>query len=151
MESIDYTSYRTTKNRLHSLIKPFDYRIFMKIINPIICNNRGLDVDCAKWVIKLQSIEVIQFLKEIGVSLKDFGKDIQISDQQISKKQIKQLIPEITNTEIEKVLNPILEQREFSISEPKWARYISLDELHSFLYLIGEPVQRPIPKVIELI
>ena len=151
MESIDYTSYRTTKNKLYSMIKPFDYRAFIKIINPIICENRGLEMDSAKWAIKLQSVEVIQFLNQIGLPIIDFGEEIQISGQQISKKQIKQVIPQITNMEIEKVLNPILEQREFSITNSKWARYISLDELRSFLYLIGEPVQHPMHKVIELI
>ncbi|WP_156102302.1 hypothetical protein [Muricauda sp. MAR_2010_75] len=133
------------------MIKPFDYRAFIKIINPIVCENRGLEMDSAKWAIKLQSVEVIQFLNQIGLPLIDFGENIQISGQQISKKQIKQMIPEVTNTEIEKVLNPILEKRIFSVSDPKWARYVSLDELRTFLFIIGETIQRPIHKVVELI
>jgi len=148
---IEYTSYRTTKNKLYSLLKPFDYRVFTNIINPIVSENRGLEMENAKWAIKLQSIEVIEFLNQTGVFLEDIGKDVQINEVQISKKQIKELIPEITNTEIEQVLNPILEERNFPFFNQKWARYVSLDELRLFLERIGEPVNIPNSKVVELI
>jgi hypothetical protein len=148
---IKYTSYRTTKSKLHSLIKPFDYRVFIDIINPIICENRGLEMDKAKWAIKLQSVEVIEFLNQTGIVIEDFGKDIQINEVQISKKQVKELIPEITNIEIEKVLNPIIEERNFTFSDQKWVRYVSLDELRLFLETIGEPMNIPASNIIELV
>jgi len=148
---IRYTSYRTTKSKLFSLIRPFDYRVFTDIINPIISENRGMDLGNAKWIIKLQSVEVIEFLNQTGIFVEDIGKDIEISEVQISKKQLKELIPEITNNEIEKELNPILNKRQFTFSEQKWVRYITLEELRTFLERIGEPFEIPDSKVVELV
>lgn len=148
---IEYTSYRTTKQKLYSMIKPFDYRVFINIINPIISENRGLELDSAKWAIKLQSIEVIEFLNQTGLFIDNIGKNIEISEVQISKKQLKDLIPEITNTEIEKVLNPILEERKFSFSDQKWIRYITCEEVQTFLARIGEPIKIPDSKIVELV
>ena len=108
-------------------------------------------MDKAKWAIKLQSVEVIEFLHQTGIFIEDFGKDIQINEVQISKKQVKELIPEITNIEIEKVLNPIIEERNFTFSDQKWVRYVSLDELRLFLETIGEPMNIPASNIIELV
>ncbi|MFN3137473.1 MAG: hypothetical protein ACE37L_07275 [Allomuricauda sp.] len=151
ISKIRYTSYRTTKSKLFSLIRPFDYRVFTDIINPIISENRGMDLDNAKWIIKLQSVEVIEFLNQTGIFIEDIGKDIEISEGQISKKQLKELIPEITNNDIEKELNPILEKRQFTFSEQKWVRYVTLEELRTFLEKIGEPLEIPDSKIVELI
>ncbi|WP_421807414.1 hypothetical protein [Flagellimonas sp.] len=151
ISKIRYTSYRTTKSKLFSLIRPFDYRVFTDIINPIISENRGMDLGNAKWIIKLQSVEVIEFLNQTGIFVEDIGKDIEISEGQISKKQLKELIPEITNNEIEKELNPILEKRQFTFSEQKWVRYINLEELRTFLEQIGEPFEIPESKIVELV
>ncbi|TXN36892.1 hypothetical protein FVB32_00985 [Flagellimonas hymeniacidonis] len=152
MEDIEYTSYRTTKRKLYELIKPFNYRVFTDLINPIISANRGLDITQAKWAIKLQSREVLLFLEQTGITIRNFGVDIQIDKKQISKKEIKGLIPEITNEEIEKTLNPIIScQRGAYISDPKWVRYVSMDELRMFLLKIGEPIQGVSNQIIELV
>lgn len=51
-----------------------------------------MDLGNAKWIIKLQSVEVIEFINQTGIFVEDIGKDIEISEGQISKKQLKELI-----------------------------------------------------------
>lgn len=152
MEDIEYISYRTTKRKLYELVKPINYSVFTDLINPIISANRELDITQAKWAIKLQSKEVLLFLEQTGITIGNFGVDIQIDKKQISKKEIKSLIPEITNEEIERTLNPIISyQRGVYISDPKWVRYVSMDELRMFLLKIGEPIQAVSNQITELV
>ena len=116
-------SYRTTKGKLYNLVKPMGNTEFSGMINPIIADNRNIEIDQAKKEVFLQSKEVIAFLTKIGLDTVGYGKLLVFDALRTKKETVQLRLPYLSTKEFRATINPIIsENRDMKPIKAKFRR-----------------------------
>ncbi|EAR15429.1 hypothetical protein [Robiginitalea biformata] len=134
-----FTSYRTSKKRLLSKIRPFSRDEFSKIINPIIAQSRGIPLEKAKHQNYLQSNEVVAFLKEIGEPLEQYGKQVDLGGGGVNKMDLAAKLPYLSYKVLTAALWKIMaENRNTTQKAVSRKEIVRPKEVRALLIKIGE-------------